>query len=235
MIDTPAEIVRIVPAGDAALVLEFPQRIDAGINSRAAALAGRLQRRCGGAIRDAVVGYASVTVYFDPLIVDAAWMEAEMRLVAADRAEAVAGAGMQIDIPVCYGGEFGPDLADVAAYGGLTGDEVIARHLEATYRVYLVGFVPGFAYMASVDASIAAPRRAAPRPSVPAGSVAIAGPQTGIYPSVTPGGWNIIGRTPVKPYDPSRQNPFLLRTGDTVRFRAVSREAYDRTIVGQAS
>jgi len=230
-----AEIVRIVPAGDAALLLEFPQRIDVDINSSAAALAGRLQRRCGGAIRDAVVGYATVTVYFDPLIVDAAWMESEMRAAAAEVEHAPASAGTQVDVPVCYGGEFGPDLADVATFGGLTTDEVIARHSSATYRVYLVGFVPGFAYMASVDPSIAAPRRPAPRPSVPAGSVAIAGPQTGIYPAVTPGGWNIIGRTALKPYDPARQDPFLLRTGDAVRFRAVSRDAYDRSIVGQTS
>lgn len=224
--------VRIAPAGDSALLIELPQQIDRHINARVIALAERLQRRCGAAIRDAVVGYATLTIYFDPLVVDGAWLEAEVRDTAADVDDGAAseGGSAVIDVPVCYGGEFGPDLADVATFGQCTPDDVIARHSDAAYRIYMVGFVPGFAYMASVDPRIAAPRRPAPRSSVPAGSVAIAGGQTGIYPSVTPGGWNIIGRTPVKPYDPSRRNPFLFRAGDTVRFRPVSRDVYDRTL-----
>ena len=138
----------------------------------------------------------------------------------------VAG-GSEIDVPVCYGGEFGPDIADVAAFGGCSEEEVIALHVTTPYRVYMVGFVPGFAYMAAVDQRIAAPRRAAPRAAVPCGAVAIAGGQTGIYPAVTPGGWNIIGRTPLKPYDPERRTPFLLQPGDTVKFRSVSRDEYE--------
>ena len=220
-------IERIVPAGDSALLVELPQRIDRRINAYAIALAERLQRRCGGAIRDAVVGYATLTVYFDPLVVDGVWLETEIREAAADVGEGGDAEGAALDVPVCYGGEFGPDLDEVAAFGRCTTDEVIAWHSAAVYRVYMVGFVPGFAYMASVDPRIAAPRRPVPRAAVPAGSVAIAGGQTGIYPAVTPGGWNIIGRTPVKPYDPSRPNPFLLRAGDTVRFHAVSSEAFE--------
>jgi inhibitor of KinA len=122
---------------------------------------------------------------------------------------------------VCYGGEYGPDLDDVAAFAGCSAEDVVARHLSREYRVYLVGFIPGFAYMAEVDPSIAAPRRSTPRTAVPAGSVAIAGGQTGVYPSVTPGGWNIIGRTPLAPYDASRSEPFLFRSGDRVRFQRV--------------
>jgi inhibitor of KinA len=230
MTGNPAGVVRITAAGDAALVLEFPQRIDPAINARAVALADALHRRCGGAIRDAVVGYATVTVFFDPLVVDADWMEAEMQDAAREPHDLPETSGPVIEVPVCYGGDLGPDLETVAAFGRCTPDDVVALHTEATYRVYMVGFVPGFAYMASVDPRIAAPRRASPRTAVPSGSVGVAGPQTGIYPAATPGGWNIIGRTPVQPYDSARANPFLFRAGDTVRFRAVSRDGYDRIV-----
>jgi inhibitor of KinA len=221
-------IVRIAAAGDAALLVEFPRRIDPRVNACATALAVRLQRRCGPAIRDAVVGYHTVTVYFDPLGVDAGWLEKEVQTAAGDIEEASAAPSATIDVPVCYGGELGPDLADVATFARCSAQEVVSLHSERSYRVYMVGFVPGFAYMAEVDRRIAAPRRAAPRTTVPAGAVAIAGGQTGIYPSETPGGWNIIGRTTAKPFDPERAEPFLFRAGDTVRFHPISREEFDR-------
>ena len=220
-------IVRIANAGDSALLVEFPQTISPVINARAIALADAIRRRCGTAVRDAVVGYASLTLYFDPLVVDAKWMEAETREIAATPDDGSGAAGVLVDVPVCYGGEFGPDLGDVAAFGGCSREAVIAMHAERTYRVYMIGFVPGFAYMAVVDDRIAAPRRATPRSAVPAGSVAIAGAQTGIYPAVTPGGWNIVGRTPLKPFDAARSQPTLFRAGDTVRFRPISPREYD--------
>ena len=221
-------IVRVAAAGDAALLVEFPARIDPRINACATMLADRLQQRCGDAVRDAVVGYHTVTVYFDPLVVDAAWLEAEVRAVAARSDEIAPGRSVSIDVPVCYGGDLGPDLADVARFGQCSEEDVISLHAGRAYRVYMVGFVPGFTYMAEVDARIAAPRRPTPRAAVPAGAVAIAGGQTGIYPSVTPGGWNIIGRTTVKPYDPGRAEPFLFRAGDTVRFQPIPRKEFDR-------
>lgn len=220
-------IVRIAPAGDGALMLEFPARIDPRINSCAIALASALQRRCGAGIRDTVIGYHTVTVYFDPLAVDARWMESEMKAAAAGLDGVPEPDGAAIDVPVCYGGDLGPDLAEVARFAGCQAEEVVRIHAERTYRVYMVGFVPGFAYMAEVDPRIAAPRRPAPRAAVPAGAVAIAGGQTAIYPAVTPGGWNIIGRTPVKPYDPARPNPFLFRAGDSVRFHPIPRREFD--------
>jgi inhibitor of KinA len=221
-------VVRIVQAGDSALVLEYPARIDQAINERAVAVAEVLRSRWNAILRDVVVGYCTVTVYFDPLRVDAPWLEAEMRVAAGQAAETPEGAGTVVDVPVCYGGEFGPDLDGVAAFASCTGDEVIALHTGCQYRVYLVGFVPGFAYLAEVDRRIAAPRRSTPRAAVPAGSVAIASGQTGVYPSETPGGWNIIGRTPLKPYDPSRSDPFLFHVGDNVQFRPISRDEFDR-------
>jgi KipI family sensor histidine kinase inhibitor len=228
-VETAAEIVRIASAGDSALVIEFPQTIAPSINARAITLADAMRRRCGSAVRDAVVGYASLTVYFDPLVVDASWMEAEIRDIAGIADESAAPRGKVFDVPVCYGEEFGPDLQEVAAFAGCSEEEVIAIHEAATYRVYMVGFVPGFAYMAVVDDKIAAPRRPTPRSAIPAGSVAIAGRQTGIYPSVTPGGWNLIGRTPIKPFDMSRAEPVLLRAGDAVRFKRISRREYDHS------
>ena len=219
---------RIVAAGDSALVVEFPQRIDPELNAFCIAVAGAIASRCGAALRDAVVGYCSVTAYFDPLRVDAAWMEDQLTASVTELADAELTEGPLVEVPVSYGGEYGPDLADVARFGDCSEEEVIGLHTGETYRVFMVGFVPGWAYMAEVDARIAIPRRSSPRTAVPVGSVAIAGRQTGVYPAATPGGWNIIGRTPVKPYDPGRREPFLFRAGDRVRFRQITAEEFDR-------
>lgn len=224
----PVTLVRVAAAGDSALVAEFPGRIDPEINDRAAALAQRLRWRWGGILRDVVVGYCTVTVYFDPLQVDAPWLESEIQAAAGPARQAARTDRAVVDVPVCYEGDLAPDLDDVARFGGCSPDEVVALHTNRTYRVYMLGFIPGFAYLAEVDPRIAAPRRAAPRTEVPAGAVAIAGGQTGIYPAVTPGGWNIIGRTRKKPYDPGRPVPFLFGVGDEVRFRPVSRAEFEQ-------
>ena len=221
--------VRIVPAGDAALLVEFPARIDPVINELAVALARSIHARHVAFVRDVVVGYASVTVYFDPLHADAAALEEELHLAAQGVPEHVPDAGIVIDVPVCYGGDLGPDLASVAVAAEATEDEVVALHCAPTYRVYVVGFVPGFPYMASVHPRLALGRKHTPRTRVPAGSVAIAAGQTGIYPIDTPGGWHLIGRTHTKPYDESRVEPFLFKPGDLVRFRPIPRDEFERT------
>ena len=210
---------RIQSVGDAALAVELPEVIDPEVNEWCVALGEGLVAHLGTIARDVVIGYCSVTVFFDPLAVDAKWLEAEIAECAASVDASNAAVGATVEVPVYYGGSAGPDLADVAAFAGCSEADVIALHAGREYRVYMVGFVPGFAYMAEVDSRIAAPRRASPRTAVPAGSVAIAGGQTGVYPSVTPGGWNIIGRTPIKPFDPNRSEPFLFKSGDRVRFR----------------
>jgi inhibitor of KinA len=133
-----------------------------------------------------------------------------------------------VRIPVCYGGDHGPDLAAVAAFAGLSEAEVIRLHAEATYHVFMLGFVPGFAYMGIVNERIAMARHSTPRVRVPAGTVAIAGIQTGIYPAETPGGWQLIGRTPLKPFDGLRAEPFLVAPGDAVQFYAIDRDQYER-------
>ncbi len=217
----PAPAFDVIAAGDAALVVRLPQRIDPDVNTWCVALARAVENRFGLTVRDVVVGYCSITVYFDPLSVDAQWLEGEIRTVAKTIEADDVDEGGLIEVPVYYGGEFGPDLSDVARFGSCSEEEVIELHVSREYRVYLVGFVPGFAYMAEVDSRIAAPRRSSPRTAVPQGSVAIAGGQTGVYPAVTPGGWNIIGRTLLKPYDPARDEPSLFHPGDRVRFRRV--------------
>jgi inhibitor of KinA len=219
---------RIVAAGDAAWLLEWPSRIDPMISGRAVVLAD-LARHLGPAVRDAVVGYCSLTVYFDPLRIDGHDLESQLRRLADELPETCPPDGAEIDVAVCYGGEFGPDLTDVAARAGVPEAEVIALHTGRTYRVYVVGFIPGFPYMATVDDRLALPRRATPRTRVPAGSVAIAAGQTGIYPRETPGGWHLIGRTHVKPYDRLRANPFLFKPGDRVRFHPVDRAEFEGT------
>jgi inhibitor of KinA len=219
---------RIVSAGDAALLLEWPARIDPLVSGRAVALAQAVRAECAAHVRDVVVGYCSVTVYFDPLRAEATQIDNELRRIASGLLDRAIPEGSLIDVDVCYGGEFGPDLADVAAFARLTEEDVIALHTAPTYRVYVVGFVPGFAYMASVDPRLALPRRTTPRMRVPAGSVAIAAGQTGIYPMETPGGWHLIGRTHVKPYDNARVEPFLFSPGDRVRFHSIDRARFER-------
>jgi inhibitor of KinA len=143
-------------------------------------------------------------------------------------AAAAAPPARTVDIPVCYGGEFGPDLAEVAARNGLSAEEVIRIHASAEYLVYMIGFAPGFPYLGGMSGRIAAPRRSTPRLAIPAGSVGIAGEQTGVYPLETPGGWQLIGRTPIALFLPVRSPPSLLRAGDKVRFRPISRMEYEQ-------
>lgn len=225
-----SEPVRIVPAGESALIVEFDDRdniIDRAVNARAIALADSVQRAGIAGVRDVVPAYRSVAVYFDPLRADYDALLAHLER-AAGKPPAIGDAPAQaIRIPVCYGGDLGPDLADVAAFARLSEQQVVELHCGQEYRVFMLGFVAGFAYLGIVDERIAMPRLETPRTRVPLGSVGIAGVQTGVYPAETPGGWRLIGRTPIKPFDPRRAEPFLLKAGDPVRFHAISRAEFD--------
>ena len=212
------EDFQIVPAGDAALIVQFAERIDPEINARAIAMAEALRALPLPGLLDVVPTFRSVAIYFDPLQTERDRLVERLRALASVEPQPVREAEAPIRIPVRYGGEFGPDLADVAQFASASESDVVALHTSVTYRVFMLGFLPGFAYLGTVDARIAAPRRATPRTNVPAGSVAIAGSQTGIYPSDTPGGWQIVGRTPVKLFDLARPEPCLLKAGDTVQF-----------------
>ena len=213
--------IQIVSAGDAAFIVKFAERVDPIINARAIALADRLRAAAPAGVQDVVPTFCSVAVYFNPLQTDHNRLLEAVRHLAQSAVEDEAPAGEPIQVPVQYGGPFGPDLADVARFANATEEEVVRLHTAVTYRVFMLGFVPGFAYMGSVDRRIAAPRRQTPRTAVPVGSVGIAGEQTGIYPAAIPGGWQLIGRTAVKPFDLARTEASLFKPGDMVRFVAV--------------
>ena len=222
----------LTPDGDAALLVRFEQRIDPAINARAITLAAALRRLTLDGIRDVVEAYAAVTVHVDPVRADiAAVAEAVARLAGkAAAGDSPAASGREHRLPVCYGGAHGPDLAEVARFGHCSEEEVITRHHGPAYRVYMLGFQPGFAYLGAVDPSIAAPRRATPRVQVPARSVGLAGRQTGIYPAGSPGGWQLIGRTPLTLFDLERADLFLLHAGDIVRFEPIDQATYQRLL-----
>lgn len=220
---------RLHHAGDSLVLVEFESTIAPEVNRRAVALAGAIAAARVPGVRDVVPAYASVGVHVDPLRFDQAALDAVVSH-AWDTAAGAEPPARLVEIPVCYGGTFGPDLADVAAFAGCTEDDVVARHAAGRYRVYMLGFLPGFAYLGGVDDAIAMPRRSAPRTSVPAGSVGIAGRQTGVYPCESPGGWRLIGRTPRAMFDLTRREPALLAPGDVVRFVPTAHDRWtDRT------
>jgi len=203
-------------AGDSAFLIELEAVIDPAVSAKAIAIASALLGANVAGVRDVVTAYRSVAVFFDPLVTDADVLRSAM--TEACRATPQVTSGASIDVPVSYGGEDGPDLESLSVWAQMAPDAVIERHASATYRVFMLGFLPGFAYMGSVDTAIAAPRHATPRTRVPAGSVGIAGRQTGIYPCESPGGWQVIGRTRTPVFDPSRQPASLFAPGDSVRF-----------------
>jgi inhibitor of KinA len=230
---------RIVSAGDSGLVVDLyedsveemaektAEKINLEVNCRAIALAESISGAQLAGVRDVVPTYRTVAVYFDPLRVDYDTLVASIEREAGRARVGSPTTTRFVRIPVCYGGELGPDLPDVATFSRLNESEVALIHAETRYRVYMLGFVAGFAYMGKVDERIAMPRHSTPRVRVPAGSVGIAGVQTGVYPAETPGGWRLIGRTPVKLFDPGRSEPFLLKAGDGVEFYAITREEYE--------
>jgi KipI family sensor histidine kinase inhibitor len=214
--------MRILPFGESAALVRLEPVIDPAVLGRVLALDAAAWGIRG--ISETVPAYASLLVFFEPA-------STSLRAVAQALSAADAGAvelphGHRHEIPVVYGGVFGRDLPDVARWAGISEDEVVQLHAGTEYRVYMLGFAPGFPYMGVVPDRIAAPRLPRPRPRVPAGSVGIAGKQTGIYPSATPGGWRMVGRTSALLFDPGRQPPTLFEVGDVVRFVPVSASAW---------
>lgn len=227
----------LLPLGDRALLIQLGEAIDAPTHARVRALTLALERAALPGVVELVPAFTSLAVHYDPVRVHEALpgSEDEAPYERLERAVAALAAGVTlealapgplVEIPVCYGGSFGPDLEAVAAHAGLAPEAVVRAHAEAEYTVYMVGFAPGFPYLAGLPERLATPRRASPRLAVPAGSVGIAGRQTGIYPFETPGGWQLIGRTPRRLFRPDAERPALLRLGDRVRFVPVAPEAF---------
>lgn len=206
----------IKEAGDSALLLELEPVVDTGVNARAIAIAAAVRDDVIAGVRDVVSTYRSVAVYFDPLVTDARDVQSSLERAAASPTSPVQG--RLLEIPVEYGGQWGPDIGDVASLSGQSAEAVVRRHSEREYRVFMLGFLPGFAYLGPVDPAIAIPRRSTPRERVRAGSVGIAGQQTGVYPLDSPGGWQIVGHTFTRMFDAEQWPVSHLAPGDSVRF-----------------
>lgn len=207
--------------GDRSLLVELGDTISPDVNRRVQQLMLQLQQAPLPGVREIAPGYRSLLVVYDPLTVAAAELMERIAEAAAQQGLAGLPQAKLLTVPVFYGGDYGPDLEGVAGHLGISSDEVIRLHTETVYRVYMIGFTPGYPYMGELPAALAVPRRSTPRTRVPKGSVGIAQRQTGIYPVESPGGWQIIGWTPIELFDPSRQLPSLLEMGDQVKFEAV--------------
>ena len=233
-----AEVPRaptLLPLGDAAWTVEFGERIDAVLHARVLGLAAALEavRSAGddaalwAAIVDVVPTFRSLTVYYDPLRGDGEALGAAL-IALAESAGTVSREGRQWVIPVCFDTDFAPDLADLAQAKDLSPEAIIALLCAATFEVYMIGFMPGFPYMGGLPAALEMPRLASPRKAVPARSLAIAGAMCAVYPWSSPGGWRLLGRTPVPMFSAAEaESPALLAAGDHVRWQAVDRAAYD--------
>ncbi len=216
------------PCGDSAVTVVFEQAIRPDVNAGIFAFCQALERLHPVGVTEIVPAYAAVTVHFDPTVTTMAALIEALSSIPEGAGEEAAQDAPLIEIPVCYGGAFGPDMASVMAHTGLSEQEIVARHSGGDYLIYMLGFTPGFPYMGGMDESLATPRLKTPRTAIPAGSVGIAGGQTGVYPIASPGGWQLIGRTPLKLFDLGREQPFLLQAGARVRFVPISAEEYER-------
>lgn len=223
--------LRILPMGDRALVVEFGDRADADVSGRIAAAAQQLRASPPPGVLDIVPAHTTLTLHYDPGAIGrgntpfealaaqiGAWLDA--------RAGTAPPPSRLVEIPLCYGGAFGEDLEALAQLHGLSAAQVVAIHSGAEYRVHMLGFVPGFAYLGGLDPRLVTPRHGTPRPRVPAGTLGIGGEHTGVYPLETPGGWQLIGRTPLRMFTPESNPPCLLNAGDRVRFVPIAAQDF---------
>ncbi len=217
---------RWLQAGESCLVAEFADEISREANDAVMGLRHWLESQKRVPIVECLPTYRSLAIYFDPLAVSCEEIAAEVRTALKEAAESKSSSHKVISIPVCYGGEYGPDIQNVAEHAGMSVEEVIKRHTASVCHCYMIGFVPGFAYLGGMDESIATPRLQNPRTVIKGGSVGIAGKQTGIYPIDSPGGWQLIGRTPLKLFTPEASQPTLIDSGYGVRFVPVSEDEY---------
>ncbi|TGE04887.1 5-oxoprolinase subunit PxpB [Hymenobacter fodinae] len=229
---------QIYPLGDAAVVLQLGDTISEATHRTLQALGHSLDHATFPGLREYVPAFTTLTVYYDPWVVsqrgqhDPNQVVAEWLFSLLHNLPTASASEPQpvVEIPVCYGGRYGPDLALVAEHTGLAPAEVIRLHTEPEYLVYMIGFAPGFPYLGGMPEQLSTPRKAHPRPLVPAGSVGIAGGQTGVYSLPTPGGWQLIGRTPLRLFTPEGASPSLLRAGQRLRFVAITEDTYEHLL-----
>lgn len=231
--------VKMFPVGEWGILVEFGREIHPDIHKKVKALTSYLDSHPFEGMIECMPAFCSVTVYYDPVKVrnlqinyteknqlSYKIVESLMQEILLTLDYSLSNKSRIVEIPVCYGSEFGPDLEYVAEYNKLNIDEVIEIHSSGEYLVYMIGFAPGFPYLGGMSEQISAPRRQSPRMVIPEGSVGIAGIQTGVYPISTPGGWQLIGRTPLKLFRPNEDSPSLLQSGDIIKFYSISYEEY---------
>lgn len=219
--------IHIKPCGGNSLLIMFEQKIDPSVLQQVTVMKNRISGSHISGIMDMIPAYASLMIIYDPEIIS--FHKLKNRILSMDipENEGLKETPRRIEIPVLYGKPFPEDLAFVAICAAMTPEEVIEIHTANEYPVYMIGFLPGFPYLGNLDERIHTPRRKEPRTHIPAGSVGIGGAQTGVYPVASPGGWHIIGKTPLKLYDPSLEYPVLLKSGDIITFRSITRKEFD--------
>lgn len=224
--------MKILPCGDSAVSVRFEENISPETNARVTAFARAVEKARIKGVAELVPSYCALMVRYDPTILPYKNIISALGEIKSEKTEAD-GAERIVELPVCYGGEYGPDLSFVAEHAGLSAEETVRLHASADYPVYMLGFTPGFPYLGGMDARLNTPRLQTPRTHVEAGSVGIAGAQTGVYPVASPGGWQIIGRTPLRLYDPAREKPFLLTAGKKLRFIPIDEASFKKLAGGE--
>ena len=220
--------VRYLPSGDCAICVEFGNEISPEINAKIRAFKIALEKENIDGIVETVPTYRSLMVVYRPEVILFKELTAKFDGIMGAMGNIQIPPPTVIEIPVLYGGEMGPDLENVASHNNKTVEEVIKIHTSEEYLIYMLGFIAGFPYLGGMSKEIATPRLASPRVKIEGGSVGIAGMQTGIYPVASPGGWQLIGRTPLKLYDADREKPVLLEAGQYIKFRSVTKEEYEK-------
>jgi KipI family sensor histidine kinase inhibitor len=229
---SPYEKPRFRVSGDRALLVEYGEAIDPVVNEKIRVVTALLKKYPSAGIEAVIPAYRNLAILYDPLVTSPDQLKTILENLDHRLQEIRIPEPHTVEIPVCYGGEFGPDIGIVAEHNRLYAEEVIAIHSATVYPIYMIGFAPGFCYLGGLDRRLHTPRRKTPRTLLPAGSVGIAEAQTGMYPQDSPGGWQIIGRTPLRLFAPERKNPFLYESGDRIRFVPISEEEFHR-LAGQ--
>ncbi len=219
--------MKICPSGDQGISVEFENEISEAVNGKVTSLAESLAAQDATGILEMVPTYRALLIRYDPTAVSYAELCGMVERAAVPGDGSLKQKRRIWHIPCCYGGIYGEDLGGMEAVTGLSPEEIIRIHTEPEYKIYMLGFLPGFPYLGGLDPRIAAPRLKTPRVRIPAGSVGIGGSQTGVYPIDSPGGWRLIGRTPVRFYDPESEHPILCAAGDSIRFVSITPDEYD--------